>query len=168
MSRLTQVPHSPKFRISLTGLSPSAAALSKAFCYPSLLTLSCGPSTPALRCHSPGLGSCAFARRYWRNHFCFLFLRVMRCFSSPGWRPAWRDGTQSVPGCPIRTSAGLWVFAPIRGFSQLVTSFFASESQGILHAPFSPFLFSFLGKVALLVSRLTLDCVYRLRDACFY
>ena len=39
------------------------------------------------------------------------------------------------PGCPIRTSAGLGVFAPRRGFSQLVTSFFASESLGIPHAP---------------------------------
>ena len=30
-----------------------------------------------------GLGSSAFARHYLRNHFCFLFLRVLRCFSSP-------------------------------------------------------------------------------------
>ena len=43
-------------------------------------------------------------------------------------------------GCPIRKSAGQWVFAPNRGLSQLVTSFLASESQGILHVPFSPFL----------------------------
>ena len=32
----------------------------------------------------PGFGSSAFARRYLRNHFCFLFLRLLRCFSSPG------------------------------------------------------------------------------------
>ena len=32
-----------------------------------------------------GLGFSAFARHYLRNHFCFLFLRVLRCFSSPGW-----------------------------------------------------------------------------------
>ena len=38
--------------------------------------------TPA--CKHTGLGSSAFARRYWRNHFCFLFLRLLRCFSSPG------------------------------------------------------------------------------------
>ena len=31
-----------------------------------------------------GLGSCAFARHYLRNHCCFLLLRVLRCFSSPG------------------------------------------------------------------------------------
>ena len=43
-------------------------------------------------------------------------------------------------GCPIRKSAGKRVFAPDRGLSQLVTSFFASESLGILHVPFSPFL----------------------------
>src|SRR5881275_1075189 len=29
-----------------------------------------------------GLGSSAFARRYWRNHCCFLFLQVLRWFTS--------------------------------------------------------------------------------------
>lgn len=33
---------------------------------------------------SIGLGSFPFARRYSGNHCCFLFLRVLRCFSSPG------------------------------------------------------------------------------------
>ena len=37
-----------------------------------------------MHCYISGLGSCAFARHYLRNHFCFLFLRVLRCFSSPG------------------------------------------------------------------------------------
>jgi hypothetical protein len=32
-----------------------------------------------------GLGSSPFARHYLGNHYCFLFLRVLRCFSSPGW-----------------------------------------------------------------------------------
>ena len=40
---------------------------------------------PPLCRNKTGLGCSAFARRYLRNHFCFLFLRVMRCFSSPGW-----------------------------------------------------------------------------------
>ncbi len=31
-----------------------------------------------------GLGSSRFARRYSGNRFFFLFLRVLRCFSSPG------------------------------------------------------------------------------------
>ncbi len=34
-----------------------------------------------------GLGSSRFARRYFGNHYCFLFLRVLRCFSSPGALP---------------------------------------------------------------------------------
>lgn len=31
-----------------------------------------------------GLGCSRFARRYSGNRFCFLFLRLLRCFSSPG------------------------------------------------------------------------------------
>ena len=38
-----------------------------------------------------------------------------------------------TPGCPIRTSADQFVFANPRSFSQLITSFFASESLGIPH-----------------------------------
>ena len=41
-----------------------------------------GPATPYRKRH--GLGSSAFARHYLRNHGCFLFLRVLRCFTSPG------------------------------------------------------------------------------------
>ncbi len=32
-----------------------------------------------------GLGFSAFARRYSQNHCCFLFLRVLRWFTSPSW-----------------------------------------------------------------------------------
>ena len=41
------------------------------------------PTTPHSTCPC-GLGFSAFARHYLRNHYCFLFLRVLRCFSSPG------------------------------------------------------------------------------------
>ena len=34
-------------------------------------------------------------------------------------------------GFPIRISAGRWIFAPNRSFSQLVTSFVGSQCQGI-------------------------------------
>ena len=54
-------------------------------------------------------------------------------------------------GCPIRKSTLHRIFAPKRGLSQLVTSFIASESQGILHVPFSPFLFFFSGKSPLII-----------------
>ena len=89
-----------------------------------------------------GLGSCAFARHYLRNHYCFLFLRVLRCFSSPGLPDASHHTSSREVGCPIRKSMLKRVFAPGHGLSQLVTSFVASESQGILHVPFSPFRLS--------------------------
>ena len=38
---------------------------------------------PRQRRNVGGLGYSAFARHYLRNHNCFLFLRVLRCFSSP-------------------------------------------------------------------------------------
>ena len=38
-------------------------------------------------------------------------------------------------GCPIRTSTDQIVLANPRSFSQLITSFFASESLGIPHTP---------------------------------
>ena len=41
-----------------------------------------------------------------------------------------------MTGCPIRRSADQRLCAPPRGFSQLVTSFIASESLGIRRAPF--------------------------------
>ena len=66
----------------------------------------------------------------------FLFLRVLRCFSSPGLLPdksGWLVFNQ--PGCPIRTSADQFVCADPRSFSQLTTSFVASESLGIRHTP---------------------------------
>ena len=89
----------------------------------------------------PGLGSSPVARHYWGNHSYFLFLRVLRCFSSPRWPPRMERGWHPfrMPGCPIRTPADQWPFAPTRGFSQLITSFIASESQGIRHVPFFAF-----------------------------
>ena len=42
-------------------------------------------------------------------------------------------------GCPIRKSSDQGLFAPTRSLSQLITSFIASESQGIRHAPLLTF-----------------------------
>ena len=44
-----------------------------------------------------------------------------------------------MPGCPIRKSSDQRSFAPTRSLSQLITSFIASESQGIRHAPLLTF-----------------------------
>ena len=95
-----------------------------------------GPTTPGMRRHTPGLGSSPFARHYWGNHYYFLLLQVLRCFSSLRLPPdSCRDDRRRRPGCPIRKSAGQGIFAPYRGLSQLITSFIASVSQGIRHAP---------------------------------
>ena len=45
----------------------------------------------------------------------------------------------SLPGCPIRISRDQGLFAPPPGFSQLITSFVASESQGIHRLPLLTF-----------------------------
>ena len=52
-----------------------------------------------------------------------------------------------MAGCPIRRSADQGSLAPPRGFSQLITSFIACESQGIRHAPFSTFSHKKLGRI---------------------
>ena len=46
--------------------------------------------------NTQGLGSSPVARHYWGNHYCFLFLRVLRCFSSPGLPPHNADAGPSV------------------------------------------------------------------------
>ena len=51
---------------------------------------------PHVRLDGHGLGSSAFARHYLRNHFCFLLLRVLRCFSSPRSPPDSLDMQPSV------------------------------------------------------------------------
>ena len=43
-----------------------------------------------------GLGCSPFARHYWGNHCYFLFLGVLRCFSSPGSPPAEQDSAPSA------------------------------------------------------------------------
>ncbi len=90
-----------------------------------------------------GLGCSPVARHYWGNHCCFLFLRVLRCFSSPRWPHDFlMMAASGPPGCPIRRSADQRPFAPPRGFSQLTTSFIASVSLGIHHAPLLSFSLS--------------------------
>ena len=67
--------------ISNTRLSRSTAQLSRKFFYQAEVNVSV--LQPRTRRNASGLGFSAFARHYLRNHCCFLFLRVLRCFSSP-------------------------------------------------------------------------------------
>ena len=61
----------------------------------------------------------------------------MRCFSSPrSLMKSIHVSGQGLTGCPIRISADQFVCADSRSFSQLITSFFASESLGIHRLPF--------------------------------
>ena len=55
-----------------------------------------------------GLGSSRFARHYSGNHYYFLFLSLLRCFSSGGWLPSC-DGCCifNTAGCPIRKSSDI-------------------------------------------------------------
>ena len=102
-----------------------------------------GPATPSIQrlraWHIDGLGCSLFARRYWGNRVCFLFLRVLRWFTSPGWlrHPVfrWRDRGLPSMGCPIRKSPGQSLFAAHRSLSQLTTSFIAGLRQGIHRTP---------------------------------
>src|SRR5918997_1266951 len=81
--------------LSGTGLSPSTATpsrglpLTRRFLTPRPAGRP-DRTVPRPRTHNPcrvshalGLASSAFARHYSRNHCCFLFLRVLRCFTSP-------------------------------------------------------------------------------------
>ena len=98
-------------------------------------------NTPFLRsAEDRGLGWSGFARRYSRNRGCFLFLRVLRWFTSPGWlAPAYRFSGPFPDfigeGFPIRTSPDQSLLAAPRGLSQLATSFIACWRQGIHRTP---------------------------------
>ena len=99
-----------------------------------------GPTTPASPEGETGLGCCDFARHYFRNRGFFLFLQVLRWFTSQG--SLVRDygfitpyGGFTPVGFPIRKSPDQSLLAAPRGLSQLATSFFACFCQGIHHAP---------------------------------
>ena len=83
-----------------TGLSPSAAGFPKAVPLP--YAVAYAVHTPQrTRC---GLGSSGFARRYSRNRCFFLFLRLLRCFSSPGSPPCVMDWRTDARVFPVRVS----------------------------------------------------------------
>ena len=80
-----------------------------------------------------GLGYSVFARHYLRNHYCFLFLQLLRCFSSLGLLLCLEILQLHWSGLPHSEICGSIRITDPRSLSQLVTSFFASESLGIPH-----------------------------------
>src|SRR5215475_5597801 len=96
----------------------------------------CGPATPDSPFESSGLGYSEFARHYYRNHGCFLFLPVLRWFTSRGslehpMNSDARNGCSHPLGSPIRKSPDHSLLAASRSLSQLTTSFFAFLRLGI-------------------------------------
>jgi hypothetical protein len=65
---------------------------------------SSGPATPSIQrlpaWHIDGLGYSLFARRYWGNRDCFLFLRVLRWFTSPGRLRHPMNSDDALEECP--------------------------------------------------------------------
>ena len=93
--------------------------------------------------HAQGLASSAFARHYLRNHGCFLFLWVLRCFTSPrSLQPPYVFRRRSPDITPVSFEVSLFgdpriearLPAP-RGLSQVTTSFIGSWCLGIHRLP---------------------------------
>ena len=141
---------------SHTGLSPSSVVLSRTL--PLRYVHDLGVLQPRKRLDVSGLGSSAFARHYSRNHYCFLFLCLLRCFSSAGSPPLKGCLAFNQTGCPIRKSGYQHLFAVTPGLSQLVTSFFASRSLGIPRAPLVTFTYT-INDITLFARALFLYCL---------
>ena len=90
--------------------------------------------TPA--CTHAGLGSSHFARRYSGNRVFFLFLRLLRCFSSPGslpyvmnWRmDNWRFSSWVSPFRNLRITGYLLLPEAFRSLSRLSSALSAKAS----------------------------------------
>ena len=89
-------------------------------------------SNPCQVSHHAGLASSAFARHYSRNHYCFLFHPVLRCFTSRSSlhtpyfiqaRVTGHDSSQVSPFGHPRINARL---PTPQGLSQAPTSFIGS------------------------------------------
>ena len=105
-----------------------------------LVTLLLQALQPPLHRNATGLGCSDFARHYYRNRGFFLFLEVLRWFTSLrslvltyGFSETYLGFAQV--GFPIRKSPDQRLCAAPRSLSQLATSFIACFCQGIHRAP---------------------------------
>ena len=120
------------FRLQIRGFHPLWPAFPKPFFWlPRPLVQSITPE----RTRS-GLGSFHSARRYSGNRFFFLFLRVLRCFSSPGslpcvmdWRmDGWSFSSRVSPFRNLRIGRYLPLPAAYRSLSRLSSALSAKAS----------------------------------------
>ena len=118
--------------VSPTGLSPSLAGLSRTV--PLQSEVINAVRTP--ECTHSGLGSFHFARRYFENRVFFLFLRLLRCFSSPGSLRIPMDSVYSDGGLlrrvspfrHLRVTGYLLLTAAFRSLSRLSSALSAKAS----------------------------------------
>ena len=93
-----------------------------------------GPTTPGA---SSRFGLFRFRSPLLTESILFLFLRLLRCFTSPGiaslslFDSGKNDGVLTPPGYPIRKSPDQSLLTTPRSLSQLTTSFIAFRCQGI-------------------------------------
>ena len=98
--------------------------------------LHCYLTTPSY-CYE-GLGFFLFARRYWGNKYFFLFLLVLRCFTSQGLHSDFYVGviegySIGFPHSEISGSKVAWHLP--EAYRSNATSFLATFSQGIHRTP---------------------------------
>ena len=137
---LTQVPHHRVRFVSLTGLSPSLVVLSGTFCYPSPF-FSTGYPHAALLPHFSWFGLLQFRSPLLSESLLISFPGLLRWFTSPSFAPppyfiqVFAVYESLHTDYSIRISTALRICASPRGFSQLITSFFACQFLGIHHGP---------------------------------
>ena len=105
-----------------------------------LVTLLLQALQPPIHLDATGLGCSDFARHYSRNRGFFLFLEVLRWFTSlrslaPAYGFSGAYHGFAMVGFPIRKSPDQRLCAAPRSLSQLATSFIACFCQGIHRAP---------------------------------
>ena len=119
--------------LSLTGPSPSLAGFPKTFLLGSTNQL-CGPNPTV---HAPWFGLFPFrSPLLWKSIFFFLFLRLLRCFSSPGslpyvmdWRmDDWSSSSRVSPFRYLRLNGYLLLPAAFRSLSRLSSALSAKAS----------------------------------------
>ena len=139
---------------SPTRLSRSMAPLSSGFCCPGLRRIA-GPTTPGGALRHPRFGLLRVRSPLLAESLLFSLPAGTEMFQFPAFALL-HQGAVTVslpPGSPIRTSADHGAFASPRGFSQLITSFVASESHRHPPCALSCFLVSFAYMTLLLQVR---------------